>query len=356
MTEYVELYKKYRPRNWASVVGQEKAVTMLKNIVINNSVPTGIAFFGNPGCGKTTLAKILTKALNCKNLKPDSEGKICEPCNECSTCISIDKDKAIGFKYISAANCSGVEDMRKLAEQARLSYNLEKAVFIVDEVHNLSKAAFDSLLIPIESEKMNTLFIFCSTERDKIAPAILSRIQSINLPPIHWKKLVAHLVKIAKEEGKFDTIKKEDFIAAAKGANGSARNAIQNLETLILNGVLPTSITDEIITAITKGDIVKILQLSKKAEEDGLLYNKILEGLFNEFTNALQYLAGDKTCETDTAIMIKNLGGSYIMTGISILGESLNSIKNKIIDSKILFEIPIIDLCYRAGKILKEKK
>ena len=350
---YQELYKKYRPRVFDQVIGQDNAVNYLKNIIINETIPTGIGFNAGPGSGKTTLSKILAKALNCEN-KIDKV----TPCNECEICKGIDNESICGFKYFSAANNGSVDDIRQLVKDARLSYPIKKPVFIVDETQRLSIAAFDALLIPLESEKMNTLFLFCTTEPEKIPPAILSRIKNLTLPPIHWKVLAQHLYNICKWEGIEDgKISKEDLVVCAQEAKGSVRNAIQNLEILLNDGKLSTSFTHDIIKSIVDGDTVKFLQITRKMSEDGSNFVRTIESVFKEYTIALENLAGDKTVSTPSSIIIaQNLTGDIILKSIDILGEGLSSMTNKLVSPQVLFEIPIIKLTLLSRKLKAMKK
>lgn len=170
---YMELYKKYRPKTWNEVIGQDTIVQDLRQAVADDRLPTAYLFSGPRGTGKTTDAIILAKAINCEH--PNGKG---DPCNECSTCISIDKNTCPGFHYISAANNGGVDQVREFMNQSRRASNIRKPVWVIDEVHRLSSAGFDALLIPLEDTSLPSLFIFCTTEINKVPTTITSRLQN----------------------------------------------------------------------------------------------------------------------------------------------------------------------------------
>lgn len=350
MVQYQELYKKYRPRVFEEVVGQDNAINQIKTLILNDRVPTGIGFNAIHGSGKTTISKIIAKALNCENPIDKTT-----PCNKCQTCVAIDNNVQLGVVYISAANTGSVEDIRELVNKANLSYPVKKPVFIVDEIHNLSKAAFDALLIPLESEKMKTLFLFSTTEPDKVPPAVLSRIQNLTLPPVHWKVIARHLYSICQKEGiSEEKITKEDLVACAKDSKGSVRNAIQNLETLLNSGKLPTSSTSQLIQAIVKGDTVELLKVTRQMNEDGANFVKTMENIFREFTTSLENIAGDTSIVSNESMLIaKETNGQFILKSLDILGEGVSSMKNKLVTPQVLFEIPLIKLSLMAKQFKK---
>lgn len=349
---YLELYKKYRPRVFDEVIGQDSAVKQIKSMIMADKVPTGIGFNAGPGSGKTTISLILTKALNCKN----PVDKV-TPCNQCEVCNAIDNNSQHGFKYFSAANSSSVEEMRKIVQEARLSYPINKPVFIVDECHRLSNTAWDAMLIPIESEKMNTLFLFCTTEPDKVPPAILSRITNITLPPVHWRTLTKHLYKIALAENLLDTkVTKEDLVACSQGARGSVRNAIQNLETVANEGKLPINSTSKVINAMLTGNPVEVIKVTREMNDEGADFVKTMEVIYREFTTALEISLGDTSVSTPASQEIAmKTNGSFIIKTLDILGDGINSMRNKLVSPQVLFEIPIIKITMIVKKIKSQQ-
>ena len=159
--KYIELYKKYRPKKWEDIIGQETIVTPIKNAIKSNKIPTGYIFSGLAGTGKTTLALLIAKVLNCHQLDENMN-----PIEDDIT-RAIDNDSLIGVKQISMANAT-VEDVRKIMAESFISQPIKKKVFILDEFHNCSKAAFESILTDLESTNQDSLFICCTTEPDKI--------------------------------------------------------------------------------------------------------------------------------------------------------------------------------------------
>jgi DNA polymerase-3 subunit gamma/tau len=195
---YEELYKKYRPRTWGEVVGQDKIVDNLRESVSTDRIAGAYLFSGPRGCGKTTVALILAKAINCEN--PDGEGN---PCNHCDNCKSIDANTNMGVHYLSAANFEGggVNDIKSIVDQAKRRSAIRKPIWIIDEIQRLSKNALDALLIPLEDPNMSSIFIFCTTEIDKIPLTITSRVQQRAFKLVPRKTLDALCRRILKQEG-----------------------------------------------------------------------------------------------------------------------------------------------------------
>lgn len=296
---YQELYKKYRPRVFEDVIGQDVAIQQIKSFIINDKVPTGISLSAIAGSGKTTLSLIIAKTLNCKNLKDKTT-----PCNACEVCNAIDNNAQMGIKYFSAANSGSVEDVREIVKDAKLSYPIEKPVFIVDECHNLHQKAWDAMLIPLESEKMKTFFIFCTTEADKLPPAILSRIQNLSLPPVHYKTLAKHLYSILQKENLLEKVSKEEILICSQEARGSVRNALQNLETLLNDGKLPTNLTNELIKAMLEGNPANVLRTTNQMNESGNNFIKTMDTIYREFTSALQLAVGYEEAQTPLSLSL----------------------------------------------------
>ena len=313
---YQELYKKYRPRIWEEIIGQDTVVQRLRNIVTTGHVPTGFMFFGTHGCGKTSAAFILAKALNCSNLKADGN-----PCNECPTCKSIDEHTQIGIRYMSMANQGSAEDIRRIVTEAQLKQPIKKQVWILDECHRLSGAAFDSLLIPLESERMKTLFIFCSTEPDKVPKTITSRLQICQFLPVNLKTLALHLRDIARKE-KLD-VTPEQMITAARNARGSVRDSIRNLENIISQGSLAQDFNEKILHVLVSLRYTELFKTINEMQASGVDFTNAAQDLYDDLSNTLLIAASrDSSHATQmTQELLKSISPTGLIGVISMWGK-----------------------------------
>jgi len=194
-TSYQGLSRAYRPQTFASVMGQEAIVTTLKNAMLLKKTAQAYLFCGTRGTGKTTLARVLAKALNCQNLSPE-----CEPCNECPSCIEISQGKSLNVFEIDGASHRGIDDIRQLNETVVYAPTSSGCkIFIIDESHMLTKEAFNALLKTLEEPPPNVKFFLATTEPHKIPATILSRCQRFDLQRIPGSQIVQKLIQIAKD-------------------------------------------------------------------------------------------------------------------------------------------------------------
>src|SRR5574344_2557723 len=195
MEEYIVSARKYRPVTFDSVVGQTALTTTLKNAVKSGKLAHAYLFCGPRGVGKTTCARIFAKAINCQN--PNGA----EACNECDSCRSFNEGRSLNIHELDAASNNSVEDIRSLIEQVRIMPQVGRySVFIIDEVHMLSAAAFNAFLKTLEEPPQHAVFILATTEKHKIIPTILSRCQIYDFNRITVADTVAHLQHVAKSE------------------------------------------------------------------------------------------------------------------------------------------------------------
>lgn len=220
------LYRKYRPIDFDTVVGQDAIVTTLKNQIINNKVSHAYLFCGTRGTGKTTVAKIFARALNCENKKADDAN----PCNECETCKSILQNKDININELDAAANNGIDDIRNIIELTQYppTNNERYKVFIIDEAHELSDKARDAFLKTLEEPPSYVVFILCTTEPYKFKQTILSRCQRYDFKRISVDNIVDYLKQISKKEN--ITITDEALYFIAQRADGSMRESLSLLD------------------------------------------------------------------------------------------------------------------------------
>lgn len=197
MENFIVSARKYRPTLFDSVVGQSHITTTLKNAIKSNHLAQAFLFCGPRGVGKTTCARILAKTINCQDLGADGEA-----CGKCSSCHSFQENTSLTIHELDAASNNSVEDIRNLIDQVRYPpQNGKYKIYIIDEVHMLSAAAFNAFLKTLEEPPSYAIFILATTEKHKILPTILSRCQIFDFNRIQWKDMASHLSSIAEKEG-----------------------------------------------------------------------------------------------------------------------------------------------------------
>ncbi len=197
MENFIVSARKYRPTLFDSVVGQSHITTTLKNAIKSNHLAQAFLFCGPRGVGKTTCARILAKTINCQDVGADGEA-----CGKCSSCHSFQENTSLTIHELDAASNNSVEDIRNLIDQVRYPPQTGKyKIYIIDEVHMLSAAAFNAFLKTLEEPPSYAIFILATTEKHKILPTILSRCQIFDFNRIQWKDMASHLSSIAEKEG-----------------------------------------------------------------------------------------------------------------------------------------------------------
>ena len=278
------LYLKYRPQDFSSVIGEEHIVKTLSNQVANKKLAHAYLFSGPRGVGKTTLARIIAKAVNCENRK-DNENN---PCNKCSSCEEISHSRAIDVIEIDAASHTGVDNVREnIIDNAQFKPTKSKyKVFIIDEVHMLSTSAFNALLKTLEEPPEHVIFILATTELHKLPATIISRCQRFAFKKIPHDIMAKHLENIAKEEK--IKIAKEVVERIVNKSDGCARDAVSLLDQLMATGeknidsetaslVLPNSNIEKtfgFITSLINKDITAGMNLIQTLVDDGINFNQ----------------------------------------------------------------------------------
>ena len=218
--EYIVSARKYRPMSFDTVVGQSALTATLKNAVKSGKLAHAYLFCGPRGVGKTTCARIFAKAINCQNPTPDGEA-----CGECESCQSFNEQRSLNIFELDAASNNSVEHIKTLMEQTRIPPQLGKyKVFIIDEVHMLSTAAFNAFLKTLEEPPAHVIFILATTEKHKILPTILSRCQIYDFERMTVENTIAHLRRVAEKEG--FSYEEEALAVIAEKADGGMRDAL----------------------------------------------------------------------------------------------------------------------------------
>jgi DNA polymerase-3 subunit gamma/tau len=216
---YLVTARKWRPMRFDEVTAQEHVTVTMKNAIVRNRIAHAYLFSGPSGVGKTTTARILAKAVNCPNVKDG------EPCNECDVCKEITEGRSLDVIEIDGASNRGIDEIRDLRESVRYSPSrLKYKIYIIDEVHMLTKEAFNALLKTLEEPPAYVLFVLATTEPHKVLPTILTRCQRFDFKRIEIEKIIERLRFIAKEEK--ISVDEESFVTIAKKGDGSMRDAL----------------------------------------------------------------------------------------------------------------------------------
>ena len=229
MEEYIVSARKYRPMTFDSVVGQSALTTTLKNAVKSGKLAHAYLFCGPRGVGKTTCARIFAKAINCEHPREDGEA-----CNECESCRAFNEQRSYNIFELDAASNNGVDQIKVLMEQTRIPPQVGKyKVFIIDEVHMLSTAAFNAFLKTLEEPPQHVIFILATTEKHKILPTILSRCQIYDFERMTVANTINHLKMVAEKEGVTFLMENADFAKALRYAKDGTAVPTEEIWTLL---------------------------------------------------------------------------------------------------------------------------
>lgn len=303
MENYIVSARKYRPATFDTVVGQHALTTTLKNAIANQKLAHAYLFCGPRGVGKTTCARIFAKTINCLHPKEDGEA-----CNECESCQAFNEQRSYNIHELDAASNNSVEDIRSLIEQVRIPPQIGKyKVYIIDEVHMLSQAAFNAFLKTLEEPPHHAIFILATTEKHKILPTILSRCQIYDFNRISVSDMVEHLKSVALKE--HVEAEPEALNVIAQKADGGMRDALSIFDQVV-------SFTNGHITYKSVIDNLNVLDyeyyfrltdcfLENKVTECMLLFNDVLKKGFdgNHFITGLSSHLRDLLVSRDPATL-----------------------------------------------------
>ncbi len=334
------LYRKYRPETFDDIIGQQETVQILRNQIISNKINHAYLFYGLRGSGKTSIARILSKAVNCQN---PINGN---PCCQCEACKSNAESKTDIIEIDGASNNS-VDNIRNLIDESNyLPIKNKYKVYIIDEVHMLSNSALSALLKTIEEPPKHCIFILATTDMEKVLDTIKSRCQKYLFKPLSTKDLVFNMKRILKKEN-VNNISDDALEYVAERADGSVRDSLSLLDQCILMkdsinnvtkqdlfdvfGDLDTKIVDELCSCIEKNDVSTSLNMLKESYYNGINIEVLIKRVYDHY---YKKFLGDLT--RNESIIYQRY--------IDILGETLGKIKydnNKM----VMVEIMLIKLC-----------
>ena len=371
MENYIVSARKYRPGTFKDVVGQKSLTTTLKNAIQNQKLAHAYLFCGPRGVGKTSCARIFAKTINCMN--PTADG---EACNTCESCQAFNEQRSLNIHELDAASNNSVDDIRSLIDQVRIPPALGKyKVFIIDEVHMLSPAAFNAFLKTLEEPPHHALFILATTERHKVLPTILSRCQTYNFTRITIADMVEHLEYVASQEG--IQTEPEALNVIAQKADGGMRDALSifdqvasytngniTYQAVIQNlNVLDYDYYFRLTDLILNGNIRASLLLLNEIINKGFDAQNIVTGLASHFRDLL-------VCKDPATLVLFEVGASirerykemaqrcqetFLFKAIELANtcdQNYRTSRNK----RLLVELMLIQLCQLTLASADDKK
>lgn len=360
MENYIVSARKYRPSTFKSVVGQAALTATLRNSISKDRLAHAYLFCGSRGVGKTSCARIFAKTINCEHRTPEGEA-----CNECTSCREFNKGNSLNIVELDAASNNGVDYMRELTDQVQVPpVNARYRVFIVDEVHMLSTAAFNAFLKTLEEPPSYVVFILATTEKHKIIPTILSRCQIYDFNRITIQDMVDHLKYIAGEENisvedaalnviarKADGAMRDalsifDQVAASSMGNVTYRAAIESLN------ILDYEYYDRLVEAFLNGNVQTSLLIYKEIRDKGFDSLFFINGLASHFRDlmvardpaTISLLEASDEAKTHMATVAAKCSPAFLYKAMDLLNDAdLNyrTASNK----QFLVELTLIKLC-----------
>lgn len=371
MDNYIVSARKYRPSTFRDVVGQKALTTTLKNAILSQKLAHAYLFCGPRGVGKTSCARIFAKTINCMNLTADGEA-----CNECESCRAFNEQRSLNIHELDAASNNSVDDIRSLIDQVRIPPAIGKyKVFIIDEVHMLSSAAFNAFLKTLEEPPRHAIFILATTEKHKVLPTILSRCQTYDFARITIADTVEHLEYVAKSEG--IQAEPEALNVIAQKADGGMRDALSIFDQVAsyTNGnityqavienlnVLDYEYYFQLTETILNGNIRGSLLLLNDILNKGFDAQNVINGLASHFRDLL-------VCKDEATLVLFEVGASirerykdmarrcpdtFLYKAIELANTcdlNYRASRNK----RLLVELTLIQLCQLTRPAEEDKK
>ncbi len=351
--KYQALYRKYRPKTFDDVYGQQIVVQTLKNVIKNNKLTHAYLFVGPRGTGKTSIAKIFAKTINCLN---PEDGLSCE---KCDICISNNSNENVDIIEMDAASNNGVDEIREIRNHITLLPTISKyKIYIIDEVHMLTTGAFNALLKTLEEPPEHIIFILATTEPHKIPLTIMSRCQSFEFKPIPVATIKERLKYICAQEN--INIDDKSLNLIAEESNGGLRDAVSMLDqlnayadgnikyedVLLLNGRINDDEIEKFMTEMVNDDLNSVFTKIESWQEEGKNFIYICEDFIRFLRNELI-----KFKLENNSNIVNLIGENKIIEVIMILNKISNDMKISK-DKKILFDVTIINIT----NILKNKQ
>lgn len=361
--EYLAFALKYRPQNFDEVIGQGHVVVSLRNAILKNRIHHAYLFSGPRGTGKTSLARILAKSLNC------SQGPTINPCGKCPNCLEIIRGTSLDIIEIDGASNRGIDEMRTLRENVKLSTAGSRyKIYIIDEVHMLTQEAFNALLKTLEEPPRHVKFIFATTHPHKVLPTILSRCQKFQFNLLPLEKIVEKLKKIVEAEGL--EIQDSLLYAIARAGEGSIRDAeslLDQIAPVILEkkpvedilsflGIIDEEVLNSTLKALVEKDLSASLEIIDKivkgGKDLGIFLNALLEHLRNLLLAKVSVKGFgeliDISCESKDFILkiAELISASEVLKIIDLLIEA-KDLSGKLNTVRIPLELAVIKFSYQ---------
>jgi DNA polymerase III subunit gamma/tau len=342
------LYRRYRPRRFSEVKGQEHVVRSLRNAVISHREGQAYLFSGPRGTGKTTSARILAKVLNCEN---PQDG---EPCCECASCLAVERGNSFDVHELDAASNNGVEAIRDIIDKASLGTPGRHRVYILDEVHMLTKGAEAALLKTLEEPPPHVVFVLATTDPQKVSETIRSRTQHLQFHLLPMDVMEDHIRWLAGDAG--IDLTDEALQSVLRQGGGSARDTVSALELVASGGGEPLDITplDEFIEAFIESDPGRALTVVALAVQQGRDARTLTDDIVRHLRDCFLSLMAPELVQlpaqraTEVADLAQRLGAAATVRAMERLGEMLVEMRHAP-DPRLLLEVALVQLTHQAA-------